>query len=182
MVETPPYRYCPMCGLSLTTKCLHGDVKLRQVCEHCGFVRYVNPLPVVGTIPVFEGKVLLCRRAIEPRKGYWTLPAGFMEGYETLKEGAARETLEETGSHVAIDRLFSIIDVPEANQIHFFFLAQLTALPSEPGIETLEQRLFNLDEIPWDELSFTTVIKTLECFIEDVKGEVVQLHTFRLSH
>lgn len=181
MLEIPLYHFCPMCGQSLVTKCPQGDVKLRQVCEHCGFIRYVNPLPVVGTIPILNGKILLCRRAIEPRKNYWTLPAGFMEAYETLKEGAARETLEETGAKVQVNDLVTMIDVPQANQIHFFFLAELLDWPSSPGEETIEQCLFSPDQIPWDELSFTTVKTTLQHYLSDRRKGQRNLHAYRLN-
>lgn len=145
------------------------------------FIRYVNPLPIVGTVPILDGKVLLCRRAIEPRKGFWTLPAGFMEGYETLKEGAARETLEETGEEVKVGELLTIIDVPDANQVHFFFRAELQDINGVPGEETLEQRLFSEEEIPWDMLSFTTVKTTLRHYFEDFHAGKFELHTYKLS-
>lgn len=181
MLETPLYRYCPMCGQELVTKRPQADNRLRQMCEHCGFIRYVNPLPIVGTVPILDGKVLLCRRAIEPRKGFWTLPAGFMEGYETLKEGAARETLEETGEEVKVGELLTIIDVPDANQVHFFFRAELQDINGVPGEETLEQRLFSEEEIPWDMLSFTTVKTTLRHYFEDFHAGKFELHTYKLS-
>lgn len=180
-MDAPRYKFCPMCGHPLVTKRPLDDVRVREVCEACGFVHYVNPTPVVGTLPVCGDRVLLCRRAIEPRKGKWTLPAGFMEAHETLQQGALRETLEETGAHARAGMLLTVIDVPYASQVHFFFLSELDALPLAPGPETMEQRLFSESEIPWDEISFTTVKTTLKHYFHDrQKGEFL-LHMYRLD-
>lgn len=181
VIDAPKYKYCPMCAGSLVDKKPDGDTRARQVCERCGFVHYINPIPVVGTLPVCNDRVLLCRRAIEPRKGKWTLPAGFMEAHETLLEGALRETFEETGAHARGGRLFTVIDVPYASQIHFFFLAELDSLPAAPGSETIEQRFFREDEIPWDEISFTTVKTTLEHYFADRRENAVRQHLYRLD-
>ena len=181
VIDAPKYKYCPMCGELLVDKKPEGDTRARQVCERCGFVRYVNPIPVVGTLPICGERVLLCRRAIEPRKGKWTLPAGFMEARGALLEGALRETFEETGTHARGGRLFTVIDVPYASQIHFFFLAELDSLPAAPGSETIEQRFFREDEIPWDEISFTTVKTTLEHYFADRRENAVRQHLYRLD-
>lgn len=180
-LDAPRYKFCPMCGHPLVTKRPLDDVRVREVCEACGFVHYVNPTPVVGTLPVFGGRVLLCRRAIEPRKGKWTLPAGFMEAHETLQQGALRETWEETGAHARAGMLLTVIDVPYASQVHFFFLSELDALPLAPGLETMEQRLFSESEIPWDDISFTTVKTTLEHYFNDRRKGEFHLHMYRLD-
>ena len=176
-------QFCPMCAAPMAVKLSGVDAHPREVCSVCGFVHYVNPLPVVGTVPVWGDKVLLCRRAIEPRKGFWTLPAGFMETNETLKDGAARETWEESGAHIEVKELLTLIDVPLANpsQVHFYFVAELQDLDWNPGPETLEQRLFSEDEIPWDEISFTTVKTTLEHYFADRRVGRLSLHSYSLS-
>lgn len=132
---------------------------------------------VIGTIPVWEGKVLLCRRAIEPRYGYWTLPAGFMENGESTGEGATRETVEEAGAKITLGEPFSIIDVPQIEQIHMFFQAEMIDPTLDPGPETLEAGLFAEHEIPWDSLAFRTVSQTLKWFFEDRRLGRFNLHT-----
>lgn len=176
MLTVSEFRYCPKCATEMISRIPSGDNRLRNECPACGFVHYINPIPVVGTVAVCGGKVLLCRRAIEPRRGYWTLPAGFMEAYETLAEGAFRETIEETGEAVRVDSLLCIVDVPPANQIHFFFLASFDALSATPGPETLEQKLFTPEEIPWEDISFETVKIALECYLQDLQSGQHQVH------
>lgn len=180
-IDAPHFKFCPMCGHPMVIKCPSDEVHVRELCEECGYIHYVNPIPVVGTVPVCGDRVLLCRRAIEPQKGKWTLPAGFMEVHETLLEGALRETFEETGAQARDGFLFTIIDVPLASQIHFFFITQITDVPLTPGEETFEQRLFSEQEIPWDEISFTTVKTTLHHFFEDTRQGKLTLHTYRLD-
>ena len=149
-----------------------GDTRQRAVCPACQTIHYENPLNVVGTIPVLGEGVLLCKRNIEPRKGKWTLPAGFMELGETLAEGAARETTEEAGAQFEMQGLFSVLNVARVGQVHFFFRAQLTSDQFAPGHETMEARLFEEHEIPWDDLAFRTVKETLKAFFADrLKGE-----------
>lgn len=165
-------RFCAACGQPIVRRVPTGDTRERDVCGHCGAVHYVNPRPVVGTIPVWQDTVLLCRRAIEPRYGKWTLPAGFMEIGETTAEGALRETLEEAQARVTLGPLFTMIDVPYIAQVHMFFRAELLDLDFAPGAETLELRLFREDEIPWPELAFRTVAQTLRLFFTDrARGE-----------
>jgi ADP-ribose pyrophosphatase YjhB (NUDIX family) len=130
-------------------------------------IHYQNPRAVVGTVPVMGQQVLLCKRAIEPRYGFWTLPAGFMENGETTGEGASRETLEEAGAKVELQGLYSVIDVPHVDQIHLFFRARLLNTDFDPGTESLEVKLFNESEIPWDDLAFRTVAQTLRWYFED---------------
>ena len=133
----------------------------------CHTVHYENPLNVVGTIPFWEDKVLLCKRNIEPRWGKWTLPAGFMELGETVIEGAERETREEAGAQIDMLDLFTLMNVVRVGQVHFFYRARLTSTHFEPGHETQEARLFAEHEIPWDEIAFRTVRETLRCYFAD---------------
>jgi len=160
-------RYCAACGQPTVRRIPAGDNRERDVCGNCGAVHYVNPRPVVGTIPVWQDTVLLCKRAIEPRYGKWTLPAGFMEVGETTREGAIRETLEEARARIELGPLFSMIDVPYIEQVHVFFRADLVNLDFGPGEETLEVRLFREDEVPWPELAFRTVAQTLRLYFAD---------------
>jgi ADP-ribose pyrophosphatase YjhB (NUDIX family) len=165
-------RFCPHCGQPTSLRVPAGDNRTRSCCDHCGAVHYVNPRPVVGTIPVWGEQVLLCRRAIEPRYGKWTLPAGFMEIGETTAEGAIRETVEEAGARVELGPLFSMIDVPHVEQVHIFFRADLIDTAFGPGDESLEVRLFHEQEIPWDEVAFRTVSTTLRLYFADrARGE-----------
>lgn len=157
-----------------------GDTRVRAVCPACHTVHYENPLNVVGTIPVWQDKVLLCKRNIEPRKGYWTLPAGFMELRETLHEGAARETQEEAGAQFVMQSLFTVIDVPRVGQVHFFFRAALQSTTFDPGHETQEARLFSEADIPWDDLAFRTVKETLRHFFADRAKGSFEFHTLAL--
>jgi ADP-ribose pyrophosphatase YjhB (NUDIX family) len=143
------------------------DSRERHVCEACGIVHYFNPRNVVGSIPVFGNQVLLCRRAIAPRHGYWTLPAGFMELGESTSAGAARETQEEAGAVVEIGPLYSLLNVPHAEQVHLFYLANMTSSEFEAGEESLEVALFSEQNIPWHEIAFPTVKQTLEWFFAD---------------
>ena len=122
---------------------------------------------MVGTIPVLDGKVLLCKRNIEPRKGKWTLPAGFMELQETSAQGAARETVEEAGAQFTLGPLFSLLNVPRVGQVHLFYRATLLSDVFAPGYETMEARLFTEEEVPWDELAFRTVRETLLRYFAD---------------
>ena len=159
-----------------------GDTRQRAVCPQCQTIHYENPLNVVGTIPVLGEAVLLCKRNIEPRKGKWTLPAGFMELGETLAEGAARETTEEAGAQFEMQGLFSVLNVARVGQVHFFFRAQLTSDQFAPGHETMEARLFEEHEIPWDELAFRTVKETLRAFFADRQAGEFCLHQMDIHH
>jgi len=144
-----------------------GDSLPRWICDECGEIHYQNPKLVVGTVPEHGGRLLLCRRAIEPRYGYWTLPAGFMENDETTAQGALRETLEEAGAAVALGAPFSMISVPRVNQVHLFYLARLDVLEFKPGEETLEVALFEEADIPWKDIAFRTVAATLRHWFAD---------------
>lgn len=160
-------KYCSHCAATLIIKIPADDSRERFVCESCGSIHYQNPRNVVGSIPIYGDQVLLCRRAIEPRYGYWTLPAGFMELGESTSHGAARETLEEAGAVVEVGPLYSLLNVPHAEQVHMFYLAKMHAPEFFAGEESLEVALFHEQEIPWKELAFPTVKQTLEWFFAD---------------
>lgn len=160
-------KFCPNCAATLSIKIPADDSRERHVCESCGSIHYQNPRNVVGSIPVYGKQVLLCRRAIEPRLGYWTLPAGFMELGESTGHGAARETLEEAGATVEIGPLYSLLNVPHAEQVHLFYLANMLSPEFSAGEESLEVALFEEHEIPWNEIAFPTVKQTLEWFFAD---------------
>lgn len=150
----PLQSYCCKCGSDLESRIPAGDNKLRYVCTACSFVHYDNPKIVTGAVVEHEGQILLCKRAIEPRRGYWTVPAGFMELGETLAQGASRETLEEACATVQLGSLLAIVDVPEAGQVHAFYRGTMTDRQYGAGEESLETRLFAPGDIPWDEIAF----------------------------
>ncbi|MGO9443768.1 MAG: NUDIX hydrolase [Thiobacillaceae bacterium] len=160
-------KYCSQCGGEVTLRVPSDDNHLRHVCTVCGTIHYQNPKMVVGCIPEWEDKILLCRRAIEPRHGLWTLPAGFMENGETTAEGAARETWEEAGALIEMGPLYTLFNLPHINQVYLMFRARLLNLQYKPGVETLEARLFAEQEIPWDQLAFRTIKATLELYFRD---------------
>ena len=172
-----PINHCRQCGSAVENRIPDdGDTKLRAVCSACHTIHYINPLNVVGTIPVWEDKVLLCKRNIEPRKGKWTLPAGFMELGETTAEGAARETVEEAGAQFEMQALFSLINVARVGQVHLFYRATLLSPEFAPGTETQEALLFDEADIPWDEIAFRTVKETLEHFFADRRAGQFGFH------
>jgi ADP-ribose pyrophosphatase YjhB (NUDIX family) len=144
-----------------------NDSRERYVCGACDTVHYENPRNVVGTIPIWQDQIMLCRRAIEPRYGYWTLPAGFMEIGESPQAGAARETLEEAGVEVQIGELFALVNASYAHQLHLFYLAKMPSEHYSGGVESLEVRLFHEDDIPWSELAFQTSYHALKLFLAD---------------
>jgi ADP-ribose pyrophosphatase YjhB (NUDIX family) len=163
-----PIKHCKQCGTVVVYRLPDdGDTKERAVCTSCNTVHYENPLNVVGTVPHWGDKVLLCKRNIEPRRGKWTLPAGFMELGETTAEGAARETDEEAGAQIEMQGLFTLLNVARVGQVHLFYRARLLSEHFKPGFETIEARLFAEDEIPWDEIAFRTVKETLEHYFAD---------------
>jgi ADP-ribose pyrophosphatase YjhB (NUDIX family) len=168
--------FCSHCGHAVELKIPDGDSLPRHVCPACGTIHYQNPKMVVGCIPEWEDKVLLCRRAIEPKYGLWTLPAGFMENGETTAEGAMRETWEEAGARVELDSLYTLFNLPHINQVYFMFRARLLDLDYRPGIESLEVKLFSEHEIPWDEIAFRTIKASLELYFQDRKNGGFGLH------
>ena len=161
-------KFCSQCGSEkIELRSPPGDDRTREVCGACGHIHYVNPKIVVGSIPVWGEQILLCKRAIEPRYGKWTLPAGFMEENETLAEGAKRETLEEAGARITIEKLYASYSLPEISQVYVLFLAKLDDLNYSAGIESLEVKLFSESEIPWQELAFATIGEALRRYLAD---------------
>ena len=152
------------------------DNRERAVCPSCGTVHYENPLNVVGTVPVWGEQVLLCKRAIEPRYGLWTLPAGFLELGESTADGAVRETVEEAGAQIELGPLFTLLNVVRVGQVHLFYRATMTSPELDPGSETLEARLFREDEVPWDQIAFRTVRETLQLFFADRRRSHFEFH------
>jgi ADP-ribose pyrophosphatase YjhB (NUDIX family) len=181
MIYRSPIKHCKNCGTAVAYRLPDdGDQRERAVCPACNTVHYENPLNVVGTIPYLDDKVLLCMRNIEPRKGKWTLPAGFMELGETTAQGAARETDEEAGAQIEMGSLFSIVSVPRVSQVHLFYHAKLLSNQFKPGFETIEARLFTEAEIPWEEVAFRTVSVTLERYFADRRAGVYGVHSVDL--
>ena len=177
MYQRPPIKHCKACGTAVVYRLPDdGDTKQRAVCPACDTIHYENPLNVVGTVPYFGDKVLLCKRNIEPRWGKWTLPAGFMELNETTLEGAARETHEEAGARIEMEGLFTVLSVPRVGQVHLFYRARLLSDVFDPGFETIEARLFGEDEIPWEEIAFRTVKETLEHYFADRRRGTFEVH------
>ncbi|MGI9026311.1 MAG: NUDIX hydrolase [Burkholderiaceae bacterium] len=178
---TPATHFCSVCGHAITMRIPPTDNRMRACCDSCGAIHYINPRMVVGTIPVWgragHDRVLLCRRAIEPRRNYWTLPAGFLETGETTASGAIRETDEEAGARIVLGPLFTMLDVVHVHQVHLFYRADLVDTAFTPGEESLEVQLFDEADIPWDELAFRTVSMTLRHFFEDRARGRFELHT-----
>ena len=169
-------KFCANCGSKVVQRVPPGDSLPRWVCDECGEIHYQNPKMVVGTIPEHEGRILLCRRAIEPRYGYWTLPAGFMENDETTAQAAARETQEEAGANIEMGEPFTLISVPRVNQVHLYYRAQLQNLEFKPGEETLEVALMDEGQIPWKEIAFRTVGLTLKHWFADRRRGTFSFH------
>ena len=170
-------KFCSQCGCQLELRVPEGDNRQRHVCSSCGAIHYQNPKVVTGCIPEWQGRVLLCRRAIAPRYGLWTLPAGFLENGETMSEGAAREALEEANAKLEVGELFAIYSVPHINQVYAFFRSRLLDPEVWPGEESLEVVLANESEIPWDDIAFPAVHKTLELYFEDRRSGRFRTHS-----
>jgi ADP-ribose pyrophosphatase YjhB (NUDIX family) len=160
-------KFCSNCGGPLVLRVPPGDQLPRHVCDRCGTIHYRNPKLVVGCVPQHDGRILLCRRAIEPRRGFWTVPAGFMENRETLQQAAARESHEEALAEVVIGSLLTVVHVLHAEQVHVFFRATLPVARFAPGAESLEVALVAPQDIPWDELAFRSTEYTLKRYLED---------------
>ena len=154
-----------------------GDNRPRLICPECAYIQYDNPLVVVGAVVTYQDRILLCRRAIEPRRGYWTLPAGFLENDESTEAGAARESREEACIEVAIDGLFTVFSVPHINQVHMIYRARLASPHYAPGPESLEVRLAAEQDIPWSELAFRTVERSLRLYFEDRRRGSFGVHS-----
>ena len=168
--------YCSRCASPVTRRVPPGDDRPRHVCDACGTIFYENPKIVAGSVPTWEERVLLCRRAIEPRRGYWTLPAGFMENGETTTDAAERETLEEANARVRLGALFTYLNIPRINQVYVIFLGRLLDLDYSAGAESLEVDLFLEADIPWPELAFPSIERTLELFFADRRAGAFQTH------
>jgi ADP-ribose pyrophosphatase YjhB (NUDIX family) len=169
--------FCSHCGARLTQRIPAGDDRPRFVCDQCHTIHYQNPRMVVGTIPEWENRILLCRRAIAPRTGLWTLPAGYLENGETMIDGARRETREEAGAALNDLAPFALFDLPFINQIYMMFRGPLRTNDYHPGEESLEVQLFTEDAIPWNELAFVVVRETLERYFRDRTEGCFRLHT-----
>lgn len=173
--------FCSSCGAAVELRLPDDDNRPRHICTVCGTIHYQNPKMVIGAIPEWEDKILLCRRAIEPRHGLWTLPGGFMENNETTTEAAIRETLEEANARIAIGALYSMYSLPYINQVHLLFRATLLDLHFSPGPESLEVRLFGEEDIPWDEIAFRPVKYSLEHYFADRREGPFSFHIGELS-
>jgi ADP-ribose pyrophosphatase YjhB (NUDIX family) len=160
-------KFCSNCGAPLVQRVPAGDTLPRHVCDACQTIHYQNPRMVVGCIAEWEDRILLCRRAIEPRQGLWTVPAGYMENGETTFQGAMRETLEEANARVEIGSVYALYNIPHISQVYILFRARLLDTDVRPGAETLEVRLFTEAEIPWDRIAFASVRNALTHYFED---------------
>lgn len=164
---TANFKFCPVCGSSVTHEIPEHDDRLRHVCHSCGNIQYQNPKLVVGCIPEWERRILFCRRDIEPQKGMWTLPAGFMENNETAAAGAVRETWEEAKAKVRIVAPYRLYDLPFVNQVYFMFRAQMTEPHFEITPESSEVKLMREKDVPWDGIAFPVIRETLKSYFAD---------------
>jgi len=172
--------YCSECGSAVHQKIPAGDNRPRYVCNQCETIHYQNPRIIAGCLPVYQDKVLLCKRAIEPGYGLWTLPAGFMENGETTQEGALRETREEACAEVELQGLYTLTSITPINQVQMFYLAELSRPNFAAGEETLEAKLFAEHQIPWEQIAFKTVVNALKLYFEDRKQGIFPLRHFDL--
>ena len=169
-------KFCSNCGAAVALKIPAGDTVPRHVCDACGTIHYQNPKMIVGCIAEWEDRILLCRRAIEPRLGLWTVPAGFMENGETTAQGAARETLEEANARVEVGPLYAMYNIPHINQVYILFRARLLDLDFSAGTESLEVKLFDEQDVPWESIAFATVRNTLNHYYADRKAGKYRFH------
>jgi len=174
-------KFCNQCGSQVELRVPPGDHLPRHMCDACGAIHYENPKLVVGCVPEHQGQILICRRAIEPRRGFWTVPAGFMENGETLQQAAARECHEEALARVQIGTLLSIVHVLHAQQVHVFFRAELREASYGPGPESLEVKLVDPGEIPWSDLAFPSTEETLQRYLEDRTSGAEQHHFIQIE-
>jgi len=168
--------YCTHCASPLVQRIPSGDDRARHICDACGTIHYQNPKMVVGTVPRYRDRILLCRRAIEPRYGFWTLPAGYLETGETLADGARRETLEEAGAQVDGLIPYAAFNITFVSQIYFMFLADMVSDEFSAGYESLEVRLFREHEIPWTDIAFTVIRETLTQYYTDLEKGCFEFH------
>lgn len=175
-------KFCSLCGQTLTVRIPDGDHLARHVCLACGEVHYINPKIIVGCVPeAADGRILMCRRAIEPRLGYWTFPAGFMELGETCAAGAARETLEEAQAHVDVGSLLAVVDIPYVNQVHMIYRGRLRSSHHGITAESSETRLMSEAEIPWQDIAFPSILHSLRCFLDDRSKTLERVHSLCLG-
>lgn len=170
-------KYCAQCGSVVEEKIPSGETLLRAVCPSCHIIHYENPKIVAGSIPEWEDKILLCRRAIEPRLGLWTFPAGFMELGESTEEAAARETLEEAHAEINIHSLLGIFSLPHVSQVYVVYRAHLQNLNFKPGPESLDVQLVTLADIPWEHLAFPVIHESLTRYVQDIQAATAQTHS-----
>jgi ADP-ribose pyrophosphatase YjhB (NUDIX family) len=175
-------KFCSNCGHAVTVRTPAGDHLPRHVCDACGTVHYRNPKLVVGCVPEYEGRILLCRRAIEPRHGFWTIPAGFMENGETTQQGARRETLEEAQAEVEIGSLLAVVHVLHADQVHVMFRARMLGPRFGPTPESLEVMLCDEAGVPWDEIAFRSVDFALRRYFDDRRRGAEDHHFAALDY
>lgn len=169
-------KFCSHCGQSVVFEIPTGDDRPRHLCRDCGAIHYVNPRVIVGTLPYLGDQVLLCKRAIEPRHGLWTLPAGFMENGESSEQGALRESWEEARANIRVDELFSVYDIPHINQVYLLYRGELTDTNFGAGPESLEVELFDEKNIPWEEMAFPVMTQTLKHYFSDREKGAYGLH------
>lgn len=174
-------KFCSQCGAGVALRVPEGDTLPRHVCDACQTIHYLNPKIVAGCIPEWEERILLCRRAIEPRTGLWTFPAGFMETGESTEQAALRETFEEAGTEVDHASLYAVLSLPHISQVYMVFRATMRTPAFRPGAESLEARFFLPDDIPWESLAFPVVREALERYVEDVKNGSFGLHVLSVS-
>lgn len=175
-------KFCSNCGSSdIEHKIPQGDNRLRHCCPSCDMVFYENPKIVTGCVAQWQDKILMCKRAIEPRIGTWTLPAGFMENHETLQAAAARETFEEATARTSNLELFAIYDLPHISQVYVMFKADVIDGKASSGIESLETEFIDESDIPWPDLSFPIITETLKLYFEDRKQGEFSLHTGEIT-
>jgi len=169
-------KYCSDCGGRVLLEIPPGDDRSRYCCQQCRRVHYQNPVMVVGCVPEWAGEILLCKRAIEPRHGTWTLPAGYLENGETVENGARRELMEEAGASALEMTPYGLYDIPHIGQIYMMFRTKLKDAEFKPGPESLKARLFSLDQIPWEELAFPVIRTTLENYYRDAAAGTFSFH------
>jgi len=174
-------KFCSECGKTVVHRIPEGDNLPRFICDHCDIIHYQNPKLVVGCLPVWNEQILLCKRAIAPSYGLWTLPAGFMENQESLEEAALRESREEANANLDIQNIYSVISLPHINQIYVLYRAKLLDLDFYAGPESLDVQLFNEEDIPWEQLAFKTIERTLKQYFEDRKQNTFPTHTSVIS-
>ena len=174
-------KFCSHCGASVSFEIPAGDALPRHVCKRCGHIHYENPRLVVGCVASWEDRILLCRRAIKPQLGYWTLPAGFMENGETTAEAATRETFEEAGAKIIVDAPFAMVSIAHINQVHLFYRGRLATADHAAGEESLEVSLVLPEDIPWQDMAFRSVTHCLERYLDDVARGCFGFHETTLG-